>query len=398
MRARFYDTAANSWSGAQTFTVQHVPSASTISPVGGTSIQYATSVPLNWLFSDVYSGDGQTAYQVELWKSSDKAGSLIDTTKVSSSSTSVSVGTVDATWKDIPLSWRVKVWDIDDVASEWSPTASFYLRDLPVVSVTYPTNGGTVTVPSPTFTWTFSSNGGAQTNWRVIVTDEDTSTVAAESGPRTGTNLSWTPADAVIDLSVNYSVKVDSTDASGLTGTDTNTFTALYTAPTAPSLIISTTNFAESSYVYLDWSSSTVDVDNSGWRVYRRTFGEVNWALAYDGGEVPAVRSLYDYLAPSNQLIEYGVVQVNSSFDGLIESTKTTGQADLTGLGGEYMLLVPDEPSLNMVLFYVKSDTFNEEYEQQALNLVERGRRQEIGTRAGQSGSLSAELRQSGGR
>jgi len=397
LRARFYDTEANAWSGAQTFTVQHIPSAACVSPIGSVTKQYATTVQLDWSFSDPYSGDNQTAYQIELWKTADKAGSLINVAKTASTATIATVGTLNSTWKNISLSWRVKVWDVDDVASDWSETATFFLRDLPVATITAPTNGGTVTVPAPTITWTYSSTGGlAQSGWRVIVTNEDADIVVADSGPRTGANLSWTLPDPLIKLGINYSVKVDLTDSVGQVGTATTWFYALYVAPTAPTLIVNSTYFDNDSYVYLDWSSSTVDGSNSGWRIYRRIIGEVNWTLVYDGGQIPSVKSYSDYLAPSNYNVEYGAVQVNSSFDGLIESDKTLVTVDLTGLGGEYVLIVPDLPSLNTILYYVKTDDFSEEFEQSVVNLVDRGRRMEFGARKGQGGSLSAELRDVG--
>lgn len=397
IRSRFVDIYAvtGSWSNYNSFTVAHVPTATVVTPNGGNSYQYTgTSVQLDWSFSDPYADDAQTAYQIELWKASNKVGTVIDTGKVTSANTIATVGTFDATWKNVELRWRVKVWDVNDVASAWSTETAFYLRDLPVVAITSPTEGGTVSTPQPTITWTYSGTG-TQAAYRVLITNLSAGgATVVDSGTLSGANLSWQIPSPLIQLSTNYRVTVYLTDSVGLVGSEFNAFTGSYTAPTTPTVVIDSSSFNDLSRIDLDWSSSTVDGANEGWRVYRRILGEANWRLVYDGSTAPSVKSYSDYLAESNQEIQYAVVQVNDDgFGGLAESAYSPKDVDLTGLGGTYWLIVPDQPSLNFALYHVTADDFGDEQEMAITNVVGRGRRVEYGTRFGQAGSLSAELR-----
>jgi hypothetical protein len=57
-----------------------------------------------------------------------------------------------------------------------------------------------------------------------------------------------------------------------------------------------------------------------------------------------------------------------------------------------YFLVVPEDSTLNFKIDHVTSDNYEDEYEQETINLIGRGRRHETGTRFGVIGDLSAQL------
>lgn len=379
-----------SYSAYNTFTVAHAPSTSNRNPSSGISIQYTTTPTVDWDFSDPDATDAQTAYEVELWKLS-APGSPIQPGKQTSTNEfhQFSSG-IDATWKDTELRWRAKVYDADDVASAWSTDAAFFLRDLPTANITAPVGAGGATNSQPTVTWTFSASGGrTQYSYRVVVTNTDTSTVVADSGVVVGTALSWQVPTPVIVISTNYQIDLTLVDSSGLTGTDTDTFTATYSLPTTPTFVVSDIDFYSESRVNIDWSSATQDGTCLGWRVYRRLASETTWTLLiYD--QTPSSDSYVDYTCPENVDVQYSVVQVAESLGDPVESAYPV--QNFNGMSDNYFLVCPDNPSLNMMLRQVIADSFEDEQEMAEVNLLGRGRRVSYGTRYGQRGALSAQF------
>jgi len=86
------------------------------SPSDNEHFDISSTVTFTWTFSDP-DGDTQSAYEFELDDNSDFSSPIIDTGKVSSSTSSITQtlpNTVGLYY------WRVRVWDTNDAVSDWS--------------------------------------------------------------------------------------------------------------------------------------------------------------------------------------------------------------------------------------------------------------------------------------
>lgn len=388
-RALDQDSIYGSYSAGQSFTVSHPAITTSRSPSGGATIQYSTTPTVSWAFSDIDTDDYQTKFQVQLWKTS-TPGTVLDSGAVVSAATSYQfVAGLDATWKNTELRWKIQVWDQDNVTGGYSIENTFYLRDLPVVTISAPADTAVVTTSAPLVTWSNTfSGGGTQAQWKVDIVRA--SVIQETSGWVLGTALLYQVQAPVVTVGPTHQVVVTVVDSNGLTGSDTNNFTASYAAPTTPTWLIDATSYAASGYNQINWENATADGNFSSWKVLRRNVGVTAWTLLYETQTV-GTRTYRDYLAPSQQPVEYVVVQTGISFGVTVESAYASQQT--TGTTALYLLVCPSLESLNMVLYQVNSDSFGDEIESATINLIGRGRRIELGTRFGQSGQLTASLR-----
>ena len=103
----------------------------TASGLYDSNIDYCVKSPMNlilsWLFNDPDAGDKQSAYQVNITKKS--TGQIYDSGKVSSLSSSITAQKINNDmngnflWYDssnLGYSWKVKVWDLSDLESNWA--------------------------------------------------------------------------------------------------------------------------------------------------------------------------------------------------------------------------------------------------------------------------------------
>lgn len=386
-RARSIDEygTTGSWTSLRTLVVAHAPSSSNWTPSLGSSVAYTGSVALAWTFTDPWDGDSQSAFQARGW-AGDDPGTLIFDSGVTVSTTQGYTATgIASGLKDDALYWQVRVRDQDEVWSAWSPPALFYTSDAPTVAITAPSNGSTVTTSTPTIAWTFTASGGrVQSEWRVVVTNEDTSTDIFDSEWNLGTDTSYILPIPVVDLLTNYSVTVYLKDNHGLTGTDNNTFDADYTLPDPVTFTLDSSTYATTALVQVDWSTATEDGNFEAWRVYRRPTGTTDWTLIASTGT--GVKEWADYTSPSGIEVEYAVVQAISTF-GLTVETLYQPQ-ETTNTSEKYFLVVPSSNDLNLCLFNVRADSFDDEKEMSVIKLIGRGRRVEQGTKYGKTGQL----------
>lgn len=394
-RTVWHAGGVSAWSAANTFTVAHVPSTGNRVPSSGNTYLYSGTRLLDWDFSDIDPEDTQTALQVQMWKLSDPA-SPIDSGKVVSTSSQHILTVPDATWKDVELRWKVRVYDLDDVVSAYSSEQSFFLRDAPIVNITSPTVNQVITTSAPLITWNMSGTAGrTQAQWKVDITNTTTGVLAISSGWVAGTATEWQVPTPSVLVGPNYSVMVSVIDSLNLTNSSAHAFTSSYAAPTVATFTVSGANYASAGYNLIDWSGATLDSDFANWRVYRRLVGLTTWTLLFETA-TPTVRSFQDFTAPSQYAIEYSVVQVDYSFGVKVEGVYSA--IATTGTLVHYMIVCPAVPVLNVILYHVSADQFSDESEEATINLIGRGRRLEVGTRYGQTGSLEASLRdQSGG-
>jgi hypothetical protein len=388
-RAIDVDGIAGSYSGGQSFTISHPGTSSGYIPSGGVTAGYATSFMVDWKFSDLDTTDSQTKYQVLMWKSS-TPGTVLDSGLQTSTNTFHTFTTgIDATWKNTEIRWKVATYDLDNVSAGYSPEQTFFLRDIPVVTVTAPAAAAVVTTGAPLVTWTETIAGGAtQAQFKVDILRS--TVLQISSGWIVGTQLSWQVPTPVVTVGPSHQVVVSVMDTNGLVGTATNTFTANYAAPPTPVWSIDSSQFSSAGVNVIDWTGSLTDANFNSWKVLRRVSGTTDWTELFETNTV-GTREYKDYLAPSQQSVDYVVVQTAFSFGVLVESVYDPDT--FFGISTEYILVCPEDDSLNVPLPMVKSESFSEEFEQTAVNLIGRGRRIERGDRYGITGSLTASLR-----
>jgi hypothetical protein len=393
IRARAIDSfgVAGSWSTTQTFTIAHAPTTNSRLPNSGISYAYTgTTYSPTWVFQDIDTEDFQLKYEAEVWKLSDPAGSLKTTGIVTSGAYTGTWTGLDATWKDTELRWRVRVTDQDNVTGAWSSDQAFFLRDLPTIAITLPTEGQVIADAQPVITWTFSASGGrTMASSRLVITNLSNSTVIVDSGVVPGANLSYALTSPVILVSTPYSATLTTIDSTGLVSVETNLFTATYASPTQPIFTIDSVDFALRGRNVVDWSTSVVDGTNLYWKVLRRQYGYSTWT---EIARLPTGIKLFeDYTAPASTLLEYSVVQTAESFGLPVDSPYPIQQFE--GESSHYILVVPENDAINLTLYIVTSDDFEDEQEMATTNLIGRGRRVEYGTRFGITGSLTADFR-----
>lgn len=386
-----YETQSTSWSGIKYFSVSHPPVSSNHIPTGGASISYGVSgdVQFSWAFSDSSPVDYQTAYQVVIERV-DTGASVSDTGKVTSAISNASIG-ISNSLIGKELRWRVRLWDRDDVAGPYSSNQLFTLLAAPTVTITDPDDGDYVNNPAPTVTWTFSAGGRDQARYRVVIAETGGDTVY-DSGVLVGANTSHAPSSSVLENSTGYTITVSALDAFGITGTDSVTITTSWSAPAMVSFSLDASNYEADGYVRISWNTGVADGAFVEWRVYRRSSGTTTWTLA---GSTAVSSQLDDYLAPSGT-IEYAVVQVALRYGVEVESAKVP-QSVVTS-AAMYWLVHPTNPSMSVQLPLVREEGFSEEYEQEELRLLGRGRKLDVGTRYGYVGTLSAQLYGDGAR
>jgi hypothetical protein len=390
VRARSVDEygIAGSWSSTNTITVSHPGSATNQTPTGAVVRSYASPFNLSWTFTDQAAGDTQSAYAIQV-ESNETGASIIDTGKTTSSATTVGV-TIPAGNKDEELRWRVKVWDSQDDSAGYSNWHNFMLSDAPVVTITAPADAASIESGAPAVTWTISN--GTQAS-RTVSFKRAADDSLVHSNTATTTSLTYTPPSTILDNQTQYKVTVQVTDTDGLTGTDTNTFTTAYVAPDPVYFTIDATDFEESGYITVDWSGMEMDEFFTGWNVYRRIQGTSSWtpiaSYDYDNRNT---RTFKDWLVPAGDNVEYTVTQSGVRSGSVLESAKNES-APVMAYSTHYWIINPTSPDESLKVDHVVSDDFSDEYEEQAMLILGRGRKVNTGTRHGYSGSLVAQLR-----
>lgn len=240
IRARWIDDlgSVGAYSTATQFTVTHAPTTTNHSPQGGRSFLYGTgNIALAWTFSDPSPVDYQTAYQV-IVERNDTGTSVLDTGKITSAD-AVAIVAISNTLKDVPLRWRVRVWDSDDVVGAYSTNAIFTVSDPPVVAITAPVDASTIADPAPLIEWTFTATGRYQTSYRVRIYLQSTGELVHDSGVvRSAADEYQLPVPTLLN-DTSYNIEVIVTDNLDLASTpDVNLVNVHWDPPASPAFTV----------------------------------------------------------------------------------------------------------------------------------------------------------------
>lgn len=150
-------------------------------------------------------------------------------------------------------------------------------------------------------------------------------------------------------------------------------------------------NFIDDGYVELQWDDTGVSVDFYSWRLYRRWLDDPTWVLIYETTDNVAAYTFDDYFAHANVDNDWALVQVTQ-----VGSVQTEGVYTVisdTPYSEDYWLLHSTDPAYNTRLYHVTADSYSDEYEEETLKLIGRGRKKDQDTNYGVTGSLTADIR-----
>jgi len=148
-----------------------------------------------------------------------------------------------------------------------------------------------------------------------------------------------------------------------------------------------------SGYVTISWTGLTPRVDHYAYRVYHRSAGAVAWTLLTEnqGGTGTGSYDVYQFANGGTQ--ELTLVETTIDINGYLTELSFANANSFTPTGdAKYWLVHPTNSSLTMMLPIVTSDSYTEEVEHQAIQLLGRGRKINLGERYGVTGSLSMML------
>lgn len=395
----------SSYSASSSFAISNPPIATPVAPMGNVGLDFGGTgnTSIVWVFSDPSPTDTQTAYQIIVERLSDLV-TVLDTGKVTSSAQSVVV-TISSTYKDTTLQWRVRVWDSDDVVGNYTENNFFRVEDPGVVAITAPTDGGTVTTPTPTVNWTFTAAGGRTENrWRLIVQDTTPGhggVTVFDTGWRFPTSLTFTIPSLILANASNYRILVSGQDEDGLVGTSSIQVTTAWTPPAAPTFVVDNSTYSGSGYIKVTWTNASKDASWISWNLYRQKFdvdsigNPINlgaWELADIETVDQSSYEYHDYFIGSNNHYNYVVRQAADRFGTMVESVDALPLTTVIALSENYWLLHPFDSSQHLMLSQVTADSFSDEYEEEVMLLIGRGRKTDYGTHWGYIGSLTCEV------
>jgi hypothetical protein len=385
------------WSPTISFMVSHPPSTKNQAPSGGIRAAFGTgAVAVAWEFSSAWPGSTQSAYEVIVSLNDPNNPALIlDTGKIVSAAKTATV-TIPSTYKSVPLNWQVRVWDEDNVVGNYSPAAVFSVVDASTVAVTAPT--GTVNNPTPSVQWTFTPPPAdpTVTQRRVRVVVAQNGSVVYDSGFVVSSTQTFVVPPGYLSNTLAYQFYVIVEDSNGMQSqSNTGSFSTSWTPPTAPSYSVSTTNYSSLGYVQLSWTNAGIDATFIEYKVVRRLVGETTWTVIGDYDTNSPTYNHYDYLASSGVSYQYAVVQTADRFGAIIESTYSP--TTVTPVTEDYWLIDTNTGGLRVRLDIVTDDSYTDEYEEETILLMGRGRRKEYGTHYGYEGSLKCKLYDSAG-
>lgn len=405
------------WLTANSFTVSHPPSATPSSP--SSPIAYGSGqIQFSWVFSDSYVNDVQTAFQVVVERVSDGA-SVYDSGKITSGDPSHVSSTISATYKDTDLRWKVRLYDIDDVAGSYTTPVVFRIEDPPTVAISVP--DGVTDVATPVVAATFVptvSGGRTIVSYTVTVYQGATpiysSGVISSGGPwASGATINFNSGVSIYENNETYYMIVTAKDSDGLEGSDNVNFLTHWTPPdpaAGQALDLTHFNTEGEGYAKITWDDTARDADFVKWIVYRKAdeidpntltvIEQGTWESVGEVFIIDTTYELFDYHAPAGLKLNYRVAQVVNRFGDLIESEDLTAVSDISSSDGYWLIepgTVQGGVSTSIRLSIITGDSYTDEYDEAELIIAGRGRYIDRGDHLGLKGTLDARIRHNGG-
>jgi hypothetical protein len=218
------------------------PTAPTwVAPTSGAAADVAASLLLDWLFNDPNPGDTQGSYAVSrqigagalaYWRASDSTWQPAEVQN-SSGTTALTLASSWGADPDAAYTFKVKTWDAGGLPGPYSDGMVVIPSAKVNPTITAPAPAAVLTSNSVTLTWTVA----AETAYRVQLTQTSGGSVTYDSGPITGTDLTFTPP-TILPTATGWTASLTTWNAEGLASTvQTVAFTVSYVAPMTPTLV-----------------------------------------------------------------------------------------------------------------------------------------------------------------
>lgn len=349
------------WASTPAFVVNAAPTVtSLVSPAAGVSVTSRPTLVVD--LNDANDADSTLTCQVYV-----RTGGAGSGTQVAQTSFNAATGYWEAypTATEMPslgnYEWSAKATDPwGKVSTQTGWRAVSYVA-APVVTLTNPTNGGTVTVATPTVTWTVDRT---MSSYRIVLTKVVSGVTVTEwdSTTITGSVGNQPIPPGKLRNSTTYTMTLTVNTSDGLSVTNVSTFNVAYTQPAVVAGYTVAkfagtyegTNQADWSLVKVSWtapSTGTVsDADWGGYRVRRTNdaTGQVDLeAQLYTRPETTFV----DYTARSGTSYTYSVVYLKL-VNGIdyVESVAATGS--ITVVLNHTVLTTVDSDQITIPLWY----------------------------------------------
>lgn len=156
----------------------------------------------------------------------------------------------------------------------------------------------------------------------------------------------------------------------------------------ATTFTVDTSPFLAQNYVQINWTNAGQGPNHYSYRVYRRTGTTGTWAMIYETVSTSSPYVYKDYSIPAQTSVQYAVVDVNQS---QVEETKNPSALTGALMLEKYWFNHPTDATLSFSIG-ATSDSFGDEYDEKVFNLIGRGRKIDVGTNWGVTGTIEGKL------
>lgn len=386
---------SGAWSSNFTFQVRHVPVVGNTAPRLNAAFDQAAA-PVQWEFTDPWSGDSQSSYQMKVYDASDNL--LQDTGKISSMNGRATMAVPTSRLRTL-LKYSLTIWDQDDVPSATAIAGNLLLSKVPVTTLPFPAVGEAIVTGQPQLTWSsvFAAAGITQKSFQVKFLRADSGVTEFDSGVITTATASYMPPRAVLKNLRGYQLALTVTDTENLSATLLRNFSTSFEQPNPVVGYADADGYTDSGYVTVLFPSAVPDAYFFEWRIYRRRAGTTEWAYA---GAVPnpAARSFRDWLVAGSGQWEYTVTQAATRFGSIVESATEPDPESVMLYSDSYWFIVEGAEDDSVRLHRVTADKYSSPRESNTFVIIGGGRRRNLGTRIGKEGNLTATIRHSAQR
>jgi hypothetical protein len=253
-----------------------------------------------WEFSDPNAGDSQSAFQMQIFDTSDDS-LVVDTGKIGTANEFFTVSGGSLT-NGNTYQWRVKTWDLLDEEGPYSGFSQFATSSSGVVNITYPAIDNDPDIITATILLTWTVTDTVQAQYRVWVYRTIDEVLISDTGWVSSTATSHQVSGLTSDI--EYRIELQVRDALNIeSNVDTVLVTPSYNRPESP--IVSLDAVPDGGYILVSVDNPEPQGDRpnpTANEVYRMRVNETSSKLI---ATIPPNSTFRDYEAASRTDYEY---------------------------------------------------------------------------------------------
>ena len=384
------------WSSNFEFDVSHIPVVADADPNLDIAFDKDTEL-VQWRFTDPWSGDLQTAYQLKVYNLTDNL--LFDSGKVLSSIPKGEMILPSGHLQE-HMYYTLELWDLDDVKSTSLEQFEFFLSTSPIITLPFPAENEAIVTGQPELTWSaeYARVDITQHSYRIVFRQIDNANVVYDTGTVVTASTTHLPPRAILKNLVGYQIALTIVDSDGLESTLLRNFSTNFVRPEGTLAFATSEMYNTLGYVEVAWRA-TVDPFFAEFRVYRRKVTDPLSEFEYIGKvEDPESMVFHDWTVAGSADFEYSVTQAAYRFGSLVESEFEEFPVSVRIDSDNYWLVHPDDESRNVMLHSVVAEKFTNKKQTSSYVIIDGGMRVNQGPKIGKDGSLSCRVRASAGR